>query len=874
MKKFLKWTGIVLLILFLILLIAPFLFKDKIISKIKEETNKNLNAKVDFGGFDLSLLRSFPNLSLKLENLSVINMEPFAGDTLVFTKELGLTIDIMSVIRGDQINIRRVYLNSPVMNFLVTKEGKTNWDIAKPSPAGAPAEKSSAFKASLKYYSISNGRIIYDDKSLGFYLKLNDLNHSGSGDFTQDLFVLSTKTEIASTDLDYGGVRYINHGKTKIDADLNMDMKNFKFTFKDNKIALNALNLGVDGWLAMPDTNIDMDIKFSASQSDFKNFISMIPAVYAKDFNDVKASGTMALAGFVKGRYNGASMPGFGMNLKIDHGMFKYPSLPSAVENTNIDLAIQNPDGVPDHTVINLKQLHTEIGGDVFDAKLYLKTPVSDPDLDASMKGRVDLSKLSKIVPLEKGTELQGLITADLTAKGQMSAMKSKNFDHFDAAGTLSVNNMKYVSAAMPQAVELHTMQLEFNPSVVELKAFSAQVGKSDFSASGSLENFIAYAIKNEMMKGNLKLNSNVIDLNEFMTGSETAGTPDTAKLSIINVPENINFRLSASIGKLLYENVDIRNVKGDIIVADHAIRMSDVVMSLLDGGMKMNGAYSTVHPEKPTIAFQLDFNELDIQKTAVTFNSVQKMAPIVKNCKGKYSGSMSLAGDLAKDMSPVLPSLNGFGKLSTSNITVDNFPAFSKIADALKMPSWKQVNVAPMNPSFKFTDGRVVLDPVTVNVNTYKTTIAGSNGFDQTIDYTMASDIPRAAFGSAANSVLNNLVNQANSKGANLSIGETVPVKLKIIGTVTDPKVSTDLNKEGAKAMDELKAKAKEEFDKKKAEAEAKLKAEAQARMDAEADKLKKEGASRAKAIADSLKNAAAKQAKDKLKGFNPFKK
>ncbi|HRH67687.1 MAG TPA: hypothetical protein PLU53_15420, partial [Bacteroidia bacterium] len=137
-------------------------------------------------------------------------------------------------------------------------------------------------------------------------------------------------------------------------------------------------------------------------------------------------------------------------------------------------------------------------------------------------------------------------------------------------------------------------------------------------------------------------------------------------------------------------------------------------------------------------------------------------------------------------------------------------------------------------------------------------------------------------------NAALDNLLSSANAKGANVSVGDVIPVNIKLGGTVTDPKISTDLSKQGAKAMDDLKAAAKAEFDKKKAEAEAKVKEEAEklktqaqqkldaekAKAAAEADRIKKDAEAKAKAKADSIKKAAEQKAKDELKNLNPFKK
>jgi hypothetical protein len=595
----------------------------------------------------------------------------------------------------------------------------------------------------------------------------------------------------------------------------------------------------------------------------------------------------MALGGFIKGRYNAGSMPGFGLDLKIDNGMFKYPSLPSSVNNVNVDLAIKNPDGVPDHTAINLKKLHIEMNNDPFDARRSLTTPVSDPNIDAFMKGKIDLAGIQKIVPLEKGTTLSGVITADLSAKGRMSAVQQKKFDQFSASGNFAIANMNYGSSTMKQPVLINVLKLVFNPAKVSLEALSAKVGNSDFNATGSLENFLGYALKNETIVGAINLKSSRIDLNEFMSGGTTAsGTPDTSGMAVLDIPQNINFALTAGIGTLLYQNLTISNVAGKLVVKDKAISMQDVFMQLMGGSVRMSGNYSSAILNKPKFEMGLDLKDFDIAQTSKSFITVEKLAPISKNCSGKFSTNMTVKGDLDSKMSPVMNSLSGAGKLSTSVVTIENFPAFVKIADALKMSSWKKISVPPVNPSFKFVNGRVYVDPFDVKINDVKTTVAGSNGFDQTIDYTMAAQIPRAALGGAANSVISGLIASANSKGANVSVGDVIPVNITITGTIDSPKIGTDLSKAGTSAINDLKAKAAEEFNKQKAELEAKAREEAdkykkeaeakaneqKAKAEAEANKVKKEAEAKAKAYTDSLKKAADKKAKEELK--NIFKK
>lgn len=889
MKKVIKYFSISFIILLGLLITIPFIFKGKIVSKVKEEANKAITAKIDFGDFDLSLIRSFPNFSLRINDLSIINHEPFEGDTLVYTKKLDLTIDIMSVIKGQTIAIKKVLLENPKLYFLVNENGKANWDIAKSKESKSSTSDSSNFHAALEKYSIENGTIVYNDKTMPFFLKLENVNHTGKGDFTKDVFTLSTKTLVEKGNMAYGGLTYISNAKADILADIEINLKTMRFTFIDNKILLNEFPLDFSGWVMMPDSNIDMDLKFAAAKTDFKNIISIIPAVYSPQFKDLKSSGKIGLNGSIKGRYNSKSMPGFGINLKIENGMFQYPTLPSSVNNVNLVLAITNPDGIPDHTIIDLSKLHVEINKDPFDAKLYLATPISDPSINAFMKGKISLAEIQKLVPLEKGTELTGIITADVSLKGKMSSIEQKKYDQFTASGNFGIASMIFFNSSMKQPLNISTLQMSFDPSVVSLQAFNAKVGASDFNMTGAINNFLQYALKGDTIDANFSLTSTQINLNEFLTGeTSSSGNVDTSKLAVLDVPGNVNFSINTKINKIIYQNLSLSNVQGKVEIKDKAILLSDVIMQLMGGSMKMSGKYSSIVPAKPNFDFGLTISNFDIGQTVKSFETIQKLVPIAKNCSGTFSTGLNVQGDLDQTMSPIMNTLSGVGKLTTSTVIVDNFPAFVKIADVLKLSSWKKLSVPPVSPSFKFLNGRVFVEPFDVTINGIKATVAGSNGFDQTIDYTMATQIPRAAFGSAANNIIGGLLSTANSKGANISLGDVIPVNLTITGTVENPKIGTDLNKAGTKVMDDLKAKAAEEFNKKKDELESKARAEAdkiknqaeqklndeKLKAGAEVNRIKKEADAKAKTYSDSLKREAEKKAKDQLKNLNPFKK
>jgi uncharacterized protein involved in outer membrane biogenesis len=889
LKRILKWSGITILLLLILIVAAPFIFKDKIVQIVKEEANKNLNAKVDFGEFDLTLFSSFPDFRFKIQKVSVINIEPFKGDTLAYIKELSFDLNIKSVISGDKYQINSLIIDEPKINAIVMADGKANWDIAKASTDTAavePADTSATkFALKLKSLQIKHANITYNDMQGNMSAALKDMNYTLSGDFTQDNFILSNLLEIAELSYNMGGVGYLTKAKTRFKADLNMDMPNMKFTFKENEFDLNELALTFDGFVSMPKDDIGMDLKFAAKQTEFKSILSLIPSVYSKDFASVKTEGKLKLDGMAKGTMHTSAdgksdtYPSFEVNLGIADAMFKYPSLPKSVNNINIDVHVENKKDYLDATVIDVNKFHLEMAGNPINMWAHVKTPISDPDLAAEIKGVINLASVKEFVPMEAGDEMSGVVTADIAAAGRMSSIDKKEYDKFKMSGSLAIDKMNYKTTALPYVVMLNAMKLNFTNQFVELAAFDALMGKSDVKASGKIDNFMQYIFKDSLIVGHFNVQSNLMDLNELMASSEptTAAQPaaaDTAAMTVAEVPGNIDFVLNANITKLLYDNLVIDNMNGNIEIKKRKVDMTNLNLGLLGGKVLMNGYYETTNPKKPTVDLSFKVENFDIQKTFAAFNTVQKLAPIGQYAKGMFTATLeNFKADLDQTMSPILSTLHGNGVFKTSSVTVGGFPAFVKLGEALKIEQLKNLNIQNVMAEYEFKDGRVNLrNPVKVKIDKIDAEITGSTGFDQTIDYNWKMTVPTEMFGAQANNMVAGLLGQASSAiGTTVSMPKTVKVNVGFGGTVMNPtvKTGTKAGEAGASIKDQavtaVKDKANEEAQKILADAQAqveKLKADAQVAS----DKLKAEGYAAADKQVEDVKNPIAKIAAKKV--------
>jgi uncharacterized protein involved in outer membrane biogenesis len=225
MKKILKITGITLLVLIVLAFLIPVVFKKQIQTLVKKEINKTLNAKVDFSDVSLSLIRHFPKVGIIIEDLSIVGLKEFGTDTLFSAKKVDASAGLFNVLKGKDIKISGVNVESPRIHALVNKEGKMNWDIAKASTdtSGTTDTSASAFKMTLKKYNITNGYLLYRDEIANTFSEINQFDHQGRGDFTADVFTLSTITNAGSASFSQDGIPYLLNTKTDIETDIKID---------------------------------------------------------------------------------------------------------------------------------------------------------------------------------------------------------------------------------------------------------------------------------------------------------------------------------------------------------------------------------------------------------------------------------------------------------------------------------------------------------------------------------------------------------------------------------------------------------------------------------------------------------------------------
>ena len=848
MKKTIKIIGITIVVLFAALLILPYAFQGKIEEIVKKEANKMLNAKLDFDKLSLSFIRNFPKATISLNHLSLVGINEFEGDTLVAADKILVTVNLMSLFGDSGYEISKVLLKQPMVNALVLDDGKANWNVMKESDAPETVKTeeetaASSFKLVLKNFQIENASIVYSDNQAKMKAVIDNLNLSLSGDMTADFTTIKTLVEIDALSFSMSNIPYLSKAKIMLNMAIAADLKENKFTFDKNTIRLNAIEAGFDGWLAMFDEGYDMDIVLNTSKIDFKQILSLVPAIYAKDFENLQASGEVQLNAMAKGKMIGDNLPMFDAKLLVNKGRLQYPDLPKSIDNIMVDAQVANPGGIADLTTIDVRKFHFELLNNPFDISLQVATPISDAAINATAKGRIDLGHIKDAYPLGDSVSLSGLLAADLYLSARLSQIEKEQYENISAKGFLTLNDMLYKSSDMPDVL-INNASMNFAPQYVSLSGLNVQIGRNDVSASGRLENFIPFILKDALLKGSLNVQSNYFNANDFMSNSvaETETPQDTTLMMAFEVPKNIHFTMDASFKEIIFDNLNLKNTVGKVIVKDGKVEMKELKTNALEGTMVLNGYYSTAtDPKNPEVNMVIDIQNASFAETFKSFDMVKKIAPLFEKTGGKYSVKLDMKTSLDEHFSPNLSGLKASGLLQSKEINVQNVEALNALAKALNNDKLANLSVKDVSLPFTLDDGRLRTKPFDLNTGVGKMNLSGSTGIDQTIDYTIKVDLPE-----------NTLDGKLGNLKANVKIG----------GTFTNPKVEIDTKEMVNQVVDEAKDKANEKISEELQKQIDKLKEEA----DKQGQKLIDEANKVSNPIARTAAVAAAKKAADKL--------
>ena len=874
MKKLIIVLGIFFVSLVGILIVMPMIFKEDAKKAVDAAIASQLNAHFfyDQEGFSLSLFENFPNFTFSMRDFGVLGVDTFASDTLIQVSSFEITLDLLSVISGEQIIIDEIIFRAPNINILSLHHGQSNYDILKEKVEkthleSSPQEKT-VFSLAIKKWEIIDGNFTYDDPSIGIYSELLGIDHIGSGDFSQDISDLITNTTIASVGLNYEGINYLN-GKT-FDGDLKMkmDFKTSKYTFSENRLMLGTLAIGLNGDLTLlSDADMMMDIEFQSVDMSIKSILSLLPGDYSSYLDNVSVDGDVKLLGKVSGTYNELRFPDININTIIYNGYLSNEEYPIPIEEIQLEAALSIPGVNMDLMSFSMPQFSMQVEGQDFRAQMEFEN-LSNYTWDLNISGGLDLGKIFQIIPID-GVRLKGLISGNFETAGNVLLIEEEKYEELQTKGSVLVSDFSLIDEKLPLSISIPEADLSFDNEQIALNQFKVLFGESDFQMTGTLENFVGHALKpSEILFGKLNFSSQTLNLNSFLSMTDTTAKDalmDTSLHEIIRIPINMDLVLSTEIERLFYDNLEFKDVNGKVVISEGIAQLDDLDFNLLGGDFLMSGFYNS-NPQLPLFNFNFKIASMSIKQVFSSFNTIQELAPIAKDLAGKFSTDLVTSGAFDTVMMPIMESLSAYGLIDLKSTTYNN-PKFIKGLNKITGDQKETLKLQDINFVYKIEDGILIIEPFDFKLLGRNTTVYGSSGISglqSNMNYILETDLKTGDLGAAAVNMI------ASLTGLNDLVTEGVRMKIKIDGNYEDPQFRLDGISNIKKGSSEKKIKdwAKEQAKIKLKEQQELAGEKIKEELDNQKFKLKEEAAQKAKDLKEKTKKVISDEVKSKLGG------
>lgn len=809
LKKVLKGLGIFLLVTIITLAAAPFLFKDKIKEMIAKTLNENVNANIAFEDVDLSLFKSFPQAHVTIDKLSIINKAPFAGDTLLYAGETNVTMSVKELFKGEgeTMSLESFSAVDGIVNIIFNKDGVGNFDIALKEAEEKKPSESKPFSLDIQKYGVENLKFTYLDEGSNMKMVLDSIYHEGKGNFAAQKLDLETKTT-AKLSFEMEKMNYMNNVGITLDAILGIDLEKSKYEFKDNKALINQLPLEFNGFIQMMEAGQTYDLTFKTPTSDFKNFLGLVPAAYSGDISKVKTTGQFSVDGKVKGNLTETTIPAFDVKIASNNASFQYPDLPKSVKNIVIDTHIINESGAMNDTYVNLHQLSFAIDQDVFNAKAIVKNIATNALVDAELKGTINLANVTKAYPVKLDKPLTGILKADVKTKFDMLSVEKSQYQNIQNSGTVSLSGFNYEGPEMAKPFKINQANVAFNPNHINLSKFDAKTGSSDIQVNGTLDNFYGFLFKNQILKGKFNMNSTKLVVSDFMAPTTTTTEEGKKTTEAVKIPSFLDCSITAKAGTVVYDNLNLKDVSGNMIIRDEAVTLNNLKMGIFGGNIGLTGTVST-KGKTPKFDMDLGLNSVNIAESFTQLDMLKSIAPIAGVINGKLNSTIKLSGNLQNDMTPNLKTISGdlFGQLLSTTINEKNSAMLTALSSNMKFIDLNKLNLNDVKAALSFKDGKVNVKPFDIKYQDITVNVGGSHGFDQTMKYNLKFDVPVKYLGKDVTNLIAKLT-PADQKQIT-----SIPVNGLMTGNFSQPKFNSDLKQSTTNLTTQLVKMQKEKY-------------------------------------------------------------
>jgi len=437
--------------------------------------------------------------------------------------------------------------------------------------------------------------------------------------------------------------------------------------------------------------------------------------------------------------------------ISLKNGYVKSIYYPNPIQNINVQATILDTEGSMKDLKINITPASF-----LFEGKpIYVNAKLQNFDnikYDIKAKGELDLAKIYKVFS-RKGLDVEGYVKADVSFKGSQDDAMNGRYKNLQNSGTLQLKNIKTTSEYLPKPFIINDGTFVFHQDKMNFRNFNASYGQSDFKMNGYLQNVIDFALTSKaVLKGNFTLQSNYINVDEFMSNTAPASTVtdstktktvETSPTGVVVIPSNFDLQFNATANKVNFQDLKLENLKGKMNINKGRLELKNSGFDLIGSTVNMDVVYGSQSTEKAFFDFKVLAKDFDVKRAYNEVKLFREMATAAENAEGIISLDYKVAGILDNNMKPIYPSLTGGGTLSEKKVKMKGFKMLGTIRkktgkDAMKNPDLSQVDIKTT-----IKNNIINIERFKFKVAGFRPRIEGQTSFDGKLNIKMRLGLP-----------------------------------------------------------------------------------------------------------------------------------
>ena len=420
------------------------------------------------------------------------------------------------------------------------------------------------------------------------------------------------------------------------------------------------------------------------------------------------------------------------------------------LKNPDIKLASDNFKGGFEKMLLNadMKFSHLDVDYDTIHANIDAPalTFVTTPGKTAKgLNARVTLDGKSVVANMGKAYALNSN-SLKVNASVSENKVKTDFLNHWNPSADFILGNAFVKVDGIDELIRISNIDFLFNSHELDFKKSTFRIGQSDMSMQGSIVGIKEWIEDHKnLMKGEMQVTSDFLDLNEIMALTSGIGHTATAeeKAESTNkeddpfmVPEGIDFNFVLNTQRALYDNFDMNNLKGTLTVKDGTLLLREIGFTNKAAEMQLTAMYQS--PRKNNLFLAMDFHLIKVQindlLTMIPY--IDTLVPMLKTFDGQAEFHIGAETNLKSNYEPKISTLRAAADIEGKNLTVNDKFTFTKITDLLDISTNGSYRVDSLDVQLTAFKNEIDLWPSQIAIGKYKVTVDGRMTLDRNGEY------------------------------------------------------------------------------------------------------------------------------------------